>query len=268
MNFLPGKKPTMHKKTNYFSHDSNSRNDSKILAVRIKYGVEGYGIYFMILERLREESDYMCIKDYNSIAFDLRVESSKVKSVVEDFGLFIFTDDGKYFYSESFMKRMEFKDEKSKKASESANKRWEKEKSMRTHTDKDADALQTDVEKNASKVKKSKVKKSKVLSDESPRTQEEIILFQNFENWIQKNTPRVNQLKEPLTIDQYFRLKQKVPKDTLTKVLKAMQNRADLLKKYVSAYLTILNWSSREDVPVVEMKPENNVNERLLSKWK
>lgn len=119
-----------------------------------------------------------------------------------------------------------------------------------------------------SKVKKSKEKKSRVLSDESPRTQEEIVLFQNFENWIQKNTPRVNQLKEPLTIDQYFRLKQKVPKETLTKVLKAMQNRADLLKKYVSAYLTILNWSSREDVPVVEMKPENNVNERLLSKWK
>ena len=148
----------MQKKTNYFSHDSNSRNDAKILAVRIKYGVEGYGIYFMILERLREESNYMCAKDYNPIAFDLRVDTSKVKSIVEDFGLFVFTEDGKYFYSESFMKRMEFKDVKSEKASESANKRWNKKKSMRTHTENDANALRTHTETDASKVKESKVK--------------------------------------------------------------------------------------------------------------
>jgi hypothetical protein len=149
----------MPKKTNYFSHDSNARNDSKILAVRIKYGIEGYGIYFMILERLREESNYMCVKDYNSIAFDLRTDSSKVKSVIEDFGLFIFTDDGKYFYSESFMGRMEFKDVKSKKATENAKKRWENEKSMRTHTETDANALPTHPETDASKVKESKENK-------------------------------------------------------------------------------------------------------------
>ena len=45
------------KKTSYFSHDSNARNDEKILAVRMKYGAEGYGIYFMILERLETLTD-------------------------------------------------------------------------------------------------------------------------------------------------------------------------------------------------------------------
>ena len=65
----------------------------------------------MILERLREEPEYMSVKDYNMIAFDLREDASLIKSVIEDFGLFVFTEDGKYFYSESFKKRMGYKDD-------------------------------------------------------------------------------------------------------------------------------------------------------------
>ena len=94
------------KSTNYFSHDSNARNDEKLVRLRMKHGAAGYGVYFMVLERLREEREYMSAKDYNMIAFDLRVDASIVKSVVEDFGLFTFTDDGKCFYSESFTRRM------------------------------------------------------------------------------------------------------------------------------------------------------------------
>lgn len=94
------------KSTNYFSHDSNARNDEKLVRLRMKQGAAGYGVYFMILERLREEAEYMSAKDYNMIAFDLRVDAAIVKSVIEDFGLFTFTDDGKCFYSESFTRRM------------------------------------------------------------------------------------------------------------------------------------------------------------------
>lgn len=94
------------KSTNYFSHDSNARNDEKLVRLRMKQGAAGYGVYFMILERLREEADYMSAKDYNMIAFDLRVDAALVKSIVEDFGLFTFTEDGKHFYSDSFARRM------------------------------------------------------------------------------------------------------------------------------------------------------------------
>lgn len=98
------------KTTNYFSHDSNARNDEKLLRLRMRLGAAGYGVYFMLLERLREEADYTSAKDYNMIAFDLRVDAKLIKSVVEDFGLFAFTDDGKCFYSESFSRRMGMKD--------------------------------------------------------------------------------------------------------------------------------------------------------------
>ena len=112
----------------YFSHDSNARYDNKLIRLRMRHGAAGYGVYFMILERLREEDDYMSVKDYNMIAFDLRVDAALVKSVVEDFGLFAFADDGKCFYSESFNRRMGIKDTLKRKRSEAGKKgsevRW------------------------------------------------------------------------------------------------------------------------------------------------
>lgn len=106
----------------YFPHDSNARNSDKLIRLRMRHKAAGYGVYFMILERLREEPEYMSVKDYNMIAFDLREDASLIKSVVEDFGLFVFTEDGKYFYSESFKQRMSVKDEKAKKRSEAGGK--------------------------------------------------------------------------------------------------------------------------------------------------
>ena len=144
---------------NYFSHDSNARNSDKLIPLRMRWGAEGYGIYFMILERLREEPGYMSVKDYNMIAFDLRVDTGKVKSIVEDFGLFVFTEDGKYFYSESFKRRMTQKDEKSKKLSEAGKignmKRWSKNNAS-TATQSPPDRI---CDKNLSQEKKSKEKK-------------------------------------------------------------------------------------------------------------
>ena len=107
---------------NYFSHDSNARNDERVIQLRIRHGAAGYGVFFMILERMRDSSTYMCAKDYNIIAFDLRVDAALIKSVVEDFGLFVFTEDGKYFYSESFLNRMQKISSVSRKRSEAGRK--------------------------------------------------------------------------------------------------------------------------------------------------
>lgn len=127
--------------TPYFTHDSNARNSSKLISVRMKYGAEGYGIYFMIIERLREEEDYSSLADYERLAFDLRVESTKIKSIVEDFDLFEFTEDGKRFYSKSLTRRMEFKDKKlnqlSEKGRRAAAKRWNNEKDNKNKKDED-----------------------------------------------------------------------------------------------------------------------------------
>ena len=112
----------------YFSHDSNARNSDKLIKVRMGLGAEGYGIFFMLIERLREEEGYKSTIDYNILAFDLKVDPEKIKQVVENYDLFKFTEDGKYFYSDSFNDRMEMMDLKSKKLAaagkKGAEKRW------------------------------------------------------------------------------------------------------------------------------------------------
>lgn len=141
---------------NFFSHDSNARNSDKLITLRASMGAEGYGIYFMILERLREEPNYTSVKDYNMLAFDLRVGADKVKKVIENFGLFVFTDDGKHFYSEGFMRRMQIKDQQSENARKAAEIRWIKEREKRGQCAGYSDAMRAQCERNASKGKKSK----------------------------------------------------------------------------------------------------------------
>lgn len=109
-----GRKKATKTLSSYFPHDSNARNDERLVNVRMKHGPAGYGVYFMLVERLREDSEYMSVVDYNLIAFDLRIDASLAKSIIRDFGLFAFTVDperGECFYSESLRQRMARKDE-------------------------------------------------------------------------------------------------------------------------------------------------------------
>ena len=109
-----GRKKATKQLSSYFPHDSNARNDERLVNVRMKHGPAGYGVYFMLVERLREDPEYMSVVDYNLIAFDLRIDASLAKSIIRDFGLFAFTVDterGECFYSESLRQRMARKDE-------------------------------------------------------------------------------------------------------------------------------------------------------------
>lgn len=160
----------MIKDAYWFSHDSNARNDNKLLALRLKYDWKGYGLFWAIVEKLREATDYVCVKDYNLIAYDLRVDASIIKSIIEDFGLFVFTDCGKYFYSERLMRSMDKKEEKSTKAKLSVKNRWDKFRENKAKEfENDTEVIRTYNESNTIKVKESKVKEKKEsVGDKSP----------------------------------------------------------------------------------------------------
>lgn len=137
----------------YFSHDSNARNDDKILALRMKHGWEGYGLYWALIERMREAADYACVCDYNVVAYDLRTDAAKIKSIIEGFGLFAFAtdEDGrKCFYSESLRRRMRAADDLSEKRRSAALKRWE--------TEDNASAMQMQCKRNANAMQKNTIK--------------------------------------------------------------------------------------------------------------
>ena len=96
----------MAKDTYYFSHDSNARNDIKIVRLRRALGMEGYGIYFALIEILREQHNYMLpLTAITDIAFDLHSSEEKVKAVVASYDLFFVEDN--QFFSARLLRSME-----------------------------------------------------------------------------------------------------------------------------------------------------------------
>ena len=59
--------------------------------------MKGYGIYWALIEMLREETSHKLeLKYIDEIAFSLVVDDQDLKSVINDFELFVIDDD--YFY--------------------------------------------------------------------------------------------------------------------------------------------------------------------------
>ena len=110
----------------WFKHDSNARNSKKIIRLRSKWGAAGYGVYFMLIERLREEEDFTSDLDYAMLAFDIRAEEEMIRSVVEDFSLFEISADGKRFTCHGIHERMEDNKSKSDAGRKGAQTRWNK----------------------------------------------------------------------------------------------------------------------------------------------
>jgi hypothetical protein len=80
----------MKKDAFYFPHFANARNDEKIIKLRRVFGMEGYGIYFAILEALREKEGFrLPIASLEDFAYDWHISKEKVYSIVADFDLFI-----------------------------------------------------------------------------------------------------------------------------------------------------------------------------------
>ena len=135
----------MCKKT-YFNHDCDARNDEKLIALRIRYGAEGYGVYFMLIEMLQAAPGCVLEKDYKALAFDLRVSARRIKSIVEDFGLFTPTDGGKKFYSERLIRHVNEAEENERKRSEAAqyaaSMRWDAENGMRIASENHANRIE------------------------------------------------------------------------------------------------------------------------------
>ena len=79
----------MVKNAFYFSHDSNARNDLKCIRLRREMGMAGYGLYWCIIEMLRDESSNVLSMTYiDDIAMHLGVKAEDVKSVITKYDLF------------------------------------------------------------------------------------------------------------------------------------------------------------------------------------
>lgn len=134
----------------YFPHDFNARLDRKILRMRKVLGIEGYGIFWMLIEVLAVQEDFSYpLADIDLLADEFGTSNEKVESVIKQFGLFKIDRDAKFF-SLSLIARMQKYIEISERARLAANKRWEKAQKLK---ESNANALQMHSDGNAIKEK-------------------------------------------------------------------------------------------------------------------
>ena len=70
----------------YFPHDADMRNDSRVRAVRRKFGLDGYAAWVMILESLTDADFFELKADPLSIELmsgDFDIDPGKLKSIIE-----------------------------------------------------------------------------------------------------------------------------------------------------------------------------------------
>lgn len=187
----------MAKEALYFSHDSNAHRDPKIIAMRAVYGAEGYGWFWMLIEMMREADGYKLEMQskyaFHAYALQLQCDSNAFASFVQDcmheFNLF--SSDGDYFWSESLLRRMLIKDERSEKAKKSAEARWKK-------TAGNANASENNA--NESKIDAYKVSKGKVSKGNKEYSEDTVSLTNYLIELMKSNNPNA---KVPNNLDRW-----------------------------------------------------------------
>ena len=271
----------MKKDTFYFSHDYNAHNDYKILFLRQQLGMEGYGIYWVLVESLANSGGQLPLKIVPVLAMQMQVPDVKVMAVIQNFELFEIFDnsfcsnrlnihlDARKTISEQAKRAQKIGEEKRLATLLLSNNLSDLPTTLAPlmHHDRGTNVV-TIVPRNnhdcATKERKGKEKKEKYIGGQAP-TPEQEDFFKNFENWIITDASNVAKMKEPFSIDQYLKIKENFTTKQIKDYVLKMHNYALLLKKNISAYLTFLNWTKNNfGIKNEEQLPQNaNINDQL-----
>jgi len=116
----------MAKETFYFRHDYNARNDDKILELRSKYGGEGYGVFWMIIESMAEnENGGVKAALMGGLSQGYGVAKAWLCTFFNDcvdIGLF-YEEEG-YYFSKRLLTHKEFRKSLSDNGKKGAEKKW------------------------------------------------------------------------------------------------------------------------------------------------
>ncbi|WP_079709948.1 DnaD domain protein [Paraliobacillus ryukyuensis] len=227
----------MTKDAFYFSHDSNAHKDPKILKLRAKFGWEGYGIYWAIIETLREQTDYKWkASDKQLLSFCFANGEGVVNQVIDEcleIGLLVEEDD--YIHSESLTRRMKMKDDISEKR-RAAGKKGGLSKSK-------ANAKQNASNKRK-EIKESKGKKVNDVSEESEPSQAIIYWEDNI------GTP------SPSIVEKIIDWEKDLPSDVVAKAIEQAVVNDKRNWSYINKILS--NWNQKGVKTLVDA--ENAIN--------
>jgi hypothetical protein len=229
-------------KSLYFSHDCNASADPKVLKLINKYGYEGYGIYWRLLEYLYTQDGLL--EDYNLVITMLFPNYNQVITMLDYMiELQLFCVDEKFrLYSKRLLDTINLQVSKHKKLSQGGKKgmksRYLNDNQVITKLQPGYNQVITkerEIEREIEREKEIKKKEYKEKkSTETPTHKYQFFIFEKCEN--------IRKLKNQLTEKEADNLEANFTHQEIMDVLAAMENKTDLSKKYQSVYLTALTW--------------------------
>ncbi len=231
----------MAKDAYYFSHDSNAKDDPKCMLLIEELQLEGYGIYWLLVEVLREQENYKYpLRMVPVLARKFLTTKEKMLAVIYKYDLFV-VENEEFFYSESLNRRMGLMNDKREQARLAGKKSGEARRNKALEYKKEINATSTDVQQtfndsstDAEQLKESKVKESKLNKKEN----KEDINQEVFDYYLSKtNLTKHKNLVEPM-------------KKGIALAIKTYGLDLDYLKKIIDRHSEKIEKTKNSEFPV------------------
>ncbi len=129
-------------KIKFFSHDANAMIDNKIEEMRSVYGMEGYGVYWALIEAMSQENDIslsMSDRQIKALKMKMHMKLNLISYINDCIEIGLFKTDGERFWSDSLRKRCQFAFDIADKRKKAALARWNKSEESKTDKKQDVD---------------------------------------------------------------------------------------------------------------------------------
>jgi hypothetical protein len=168
----------------YFQHDNHSREDEKLIEVRMKHQMAGIGVYWCLVEMLHEGNGYIETKP-KLLAFQLQVDEQVINDVVD---ICFSVEDDKITCNrvkQNLLYREEIKLKKSEAGKKGMASRWSKTDNTVITNDntvitKDNTVI-TEHNKEKEKEKEKVIDKVKVIETEIEKRNKKLIEIFKYE---------------------------------------------------------------------------------------
>lgn len=115
-----------HKESFYFPHYYGARNDDKILELRARFGAEWYGVFWMILETMAENSDGTINRGLiGGLSLGYNIPISQLKDILDFLvQIDLFVEEQGLIFSPKMNEHKEYKKSLQDAGKAGADKRW------------------------------------------------------------------------------------------------------------------------------------------------
>jgi len=213
----------------YFRHDYDAAEDEKIVRILKAMGPEGYGIYWLIIEKLYKHGGEILF-DPDTMAWEMRAQCDRIATVMQS-DLFYKTDAG-MLRSHSVNRRLEEREGRTEQAKTAAKFRWNKKGSMRPHSKRSATAMLGEDRIGEDKREEKKTSLARPAHKDSQ--------FQEFMNWYIHDVLKIDRANKD-AIDAAYRRFGKAARDVMAFACK------DVAKAILGTQ-EIAGWAERKNL--------------------